>query len=105
MYVYDIINVGENIVKIERITKLFNKTFKIKNLGEITFFLGLEVARNKNGIHLCQQKYMLDSFKETRMMSCACVSSTMNHSIKFSFADGEPLSDFSTYRRLIGKLM
>jgi len=51
-----IILVGNKIIEINHITDLFNKTFRIKNLGDLTYFLCLKVVRNKNEIHLCQRK-------------------------------------------------
>jgi len=51
-----IILVGNKIIEINHITDLFNKTFRIKNLGDLTYFLCLKVVRNKTEIHLCQRK-------------------------------------------------
>jgi len=42
---------GNSIIEIENLTNLLNKTFKIKNLGDLTYFLGLEGARNQTGIY------------------------------------------------------
>jgi len=53
--------VGNSITKIENLTNLLNKTFKIKNFGDLTYFLGLEIARNKTRIHLGQRKYFRSS--------------------------------------------
>nr|KYP55300.1 hypothetical protein KK1_001509 [Cajanus cajan] len=52
VYVDDIVLVGNNLLEIQRITKLLNDTFKIKDLGDLKYFLGLEIARNKYGIHI-----------------------------------------------------
>jgi len=68
-----------SITEIENLTDLPNKTFKIKNLGYLTYFLGLEVARNKNGIHLCKRKYVLDLLKDVGMMDCTPTITPMTH--------------------------
>lgn len=54
MYADDIVLTGNDLHEISRITALMDNTFKIKNLGDLKFFLGLEVARSTSGIHLCQ---------------------------------------------------
>lgn len=59
-YVDDIIVTGNSITEIQTITALLDQTFKIKDLGNLKFFLGLEIARTSKGIHLCQRKYAFD---------------------------------------------
>ena len=54
VYVDDIILTRNDIEVIHRITTLLDQAFKIKDLGTLKFFLGLEVARSQHGIHLCQ---------------------------------------------------
>ena len=39
--------------------------FEIKDLGNLTHFLGMEVARSKEGIFVSQRKYTIDLLKET----------------------------------------
>ena len=53
LYVDDVVLAGNDIHEISRIITLLDNTFKIKNLGDLKFFLGLEVARFISGIHLC----------------------------------------------------
>jgi len=80
---------------------IFNKVFKIKNLDDLTYFLGLGVARNKTSIHICQQKYNLDLLKDSKMMSCAPVTTPMNLSIKVYAIGDYLLLDHSSYRRIL----
>jgi len=61
----DLVLTGNNTEEIAHITTLLHHHLKIKNLGNLMFFLGLEVARNNNGIHLSQRKYTLDLLHET----------------------------------------
>ena len=50
------------------ITQLLDNAFKIKDLGDLKFFLGFEVARTPTGINLCQRKYALDILNDTGML-------------------------------------
>lgn len=60
MYIGDVALAGNNISEIENITQLLDITFKIKDPGDLKYFLGLEVARNNYGIHISQRRYTLD---------------------------------------------
>ena len=71
MYVDDIVLTGNDAEEISRITNLLDQHFKIKNLGDLTIFLGLKVAGNSTGIHLSQRKYTLDLLHDAGMLDCA----------------------------------
>jgi len=60
VYVDDVILTGNSLKDIEDVKALLNSAFKIKDLGNLKYFLGFEVARCKKGIHICQRKYALD---------------------------------------------
>ena len=63
VYVDDIILTGDDIEEIERLKKILGKEFEIKDLGQLKYFLGMEVARSKNGILISQKKYTVDLLK------------------------------------------
>ena len=53
VYVDDIDLSGNNFTEILNITHLLDNAFKLKDLGDLSFFLGFEVARTSTGINLC----------------------------------------------------
>ena len=70
MYVDDIIITGDDIHEIAALKQKLKEEFEVKDLGEMQYFLGMEVARSKLGIVISQRKYTLDLLKETGMLGC-----------------------------------
>lgn len=52
VYVHDVILTGHDIGEMENLKNLHAKEFQIKDLGDLRYFLGIEVARSKKGIFL-----------------------------------------------------
>ncbi|KAL0846098.1 hypothetical protein Bca101_019344 [Brassica carinata] len=105
VYVDDII-IASSCDKAADLLKAALKTsFKLRDLGPLRYFLGLEIARSSTGINICQRKYVLDLLTETGLLGSKLSSIPMDPSIKLSLEDGELLSDVEAYRRLIGKLL
>jgi histone deacetylase 1/2 len=57
VYVDDIIVTSSSSYAISALLKDLNKNFAIKDLGDLHFFLGIEVKRVNNGLLLTQEKY------------------------------------------------
>jgi hypothetical protein len=72
----DIIITGDDVAEITRVKSCLNKAFEVKDLGQLRYFLVIEVARSKKGIVLSQRKYILDLLSDMGMMDCCAAPNT-----------------------------
>lgn len=105
VYVDDVVLASSDVNQIQQIKDHLHSVFQIKDLGNLRFFLRLEVARNHKGIAVNQRKYALDLLTETGFLSSKPMKTPMIQTLKLCQNDGEPLADNTQYRRLIGKLL
>ncbi|RVX21560.1 Retrovirus-related Pol polyprotein from transposon TNT 1-94 [Vitis vinifera] len=105
VYVDDIILTSDHEEKIDLLKKLLTKEFEIKDLGNLKYFLGMEIARSKKGIAVSQRKYVLDLLNETGMLGCKPAETPMDTTVKLEESDGSAPIDKGRYQRLVGKLI
>ncbi|KAL2518167.1 cysteine-rich RLK (RECEPTOR-like protein kinase) 8 [Abeliophyllum distichum] len=96
---------GNNEKAISDLKKFLNSCFKIKDLGPLKCFLGIEVARSKAGITVCQQNYTLDILEETRLLGAKLAIVPMEPDLVLTETGSEALKNPTQYRRLVGKLI
>ena len=60
VYADDILIAGNNEAIVNDFKKFLDNKFKLKDLGVLKYFLGLEIARTTKGISLCKRKYTLE---------------------------------------------
>lgn len=56
---------GDDHKEISNLKAHLHKNFKMKDLGHLRYFLGIQVERTSEGFHLNQRKYVLELLKET----------------------------------------
>src|SRR6185436_10674313 len=86
--------------------KDLQKDFALKDLGDLHYFLGIEVKKVRNGIVLTQHKYANDLLKKTGMVDCKPMSTPLSTSEKLSLHEGSLLGpdDATQYRSIVGAL-
>ncbi|KAM0052273.1 putative RNA-directed DNA polymerase [Helianthus debilis subsp. tardiflorus] len=105
IYVDDVIIVGNDQDKIQEAKTHLDTRFSIKDLGPLKYFLGIEVARTKDGLVLSQRKYTLDILEDSGMLGCKPCSFPMERNVKLEEDDKDARVDASMYRRLVGRLL
>ncbi|RVX00762.1 Retrovirus-related Pol polyprotein from transposon RE1 [Vitis vinifera] len=105
VYVDDIIIIGPNTQVIQFLKTFLHTQFKLKDLGCLKYFLGLEIDQLATGIVLCQRHYTLQLLEDTKYLACKPASIPMDPKVQLNAHDGVVLSNVSQYRRLIGCLL
>ena len=70
VYVDDIIVFGSDLARIEEVKEYMKLWFQTKYLGLLHYFLGIKVARSKQGAVLLQRKYIQDLLTTIGMLCC-----------------------------------
>ncbi|GJX33422.1 putative ribonuclease H-like domain-containing protein [Tanacetum coccineum] len=85
--------------------KLMHEKFQMSSIGELTFFLGLQVKQKKDGIFISQDKYVDEILKKFRFTEVKTTSTPMEtQKPLLKDEDGEEV-DVHMYRSMIGSLM
>lgn len=105
VYVDDVIITGTSTTIIQEVKQFINDRFKIKDLGELKFFLGLEIARSADGIFLHQRKYALELLDDANFLSCRPTKTPMDTKHRLSLSTAPLVHDVLSYRRIVGKLI
>lgn len=104
VYVDDIIVTGSNYQLVQQVIHNMQTTFALKDLGELNYFLGIEVSKTAAGVHLSQAKYIADLLAKHDMASCSPVPTPMSTGHHLTKSSGSPISNASQYRSIIGAL-
>jgi Asp-tRNA(Asn)/Glu-tRNA(Gln) amidotransferase C subunit len=79
--------------------------FEMSLLGEISFFLGLQIRQNKQGIFISQTKYIREMLKRFGMEDCKPVITPMQTNCKLRKDDDSKSTDQRQYRSMIDNLL
>jgi hypothetical protein len=91
IYVDDIIVESSTKEAMIALLKDLKKDFSLKDLGELHYFLVIEVNKVQDGLILTQEKYASDLLKKAGMSRCKPVSTPLSTSEKLSLHEGSLL--------------
>ncbi|KAJ9539546.1 hypothetical protein OSB04_032279 [Centaurea solstitialis] len=103
VYVDDIIVTGNDDSLIQRLIDRIHKTFAIKDLEKLNYFLGLEVTYTDDGLFLSQEKYAHDILLRAKLHESKPVTTPMVVGQHLSLS-GDRFDEPTLYRSLVGAL-
>ncbi|XP_071694579.1 uncharacterized protein [Rutidosis leptorrhynchoides] len=103
VYVDDIILTGNNRDLIIKFISRLNVEFAIKDLGRLSYFLGLEVTYTDSGLFLSQTKYAHDILTRAKMLESKPIATPLE-TFEVITSTGVPFNDHTLYRSLVGAL-
>jgi len=77
----------------------------MKDLGNLKYFLGIEVVYSIQNIFISQRKYIFDLLKETSKLSCKTIRVPIEQNHRIDNYEESPKVDETQYQRLMGKLI
>jgi hypothetical protein len=105
VYVDDIIFGSTDDRLSQKFAKDMQNEFEMSLLGELSFFLGLQIRQSNQGIFISQTKYIREMLKRFGMEDCKPVTTPMQTSCKLRKDDDSKSTDQRQYRSMIGSLL
>lgn len=104
IYVDDIIITSNDNKEMQMFIDRLHKVFSLKDLGNLHFFLGIEVYRDLTSMYLSQGKYVIELLNKLDMLNIKPAPTPMVAGKPLSANDGEALDNATLYRSIIGGL-
>ena len=101
----DIIFVSSSHTLVSRFQKMMESEFQMSMMGELTFFLGIQVKQMKQGTFIHQAKYTKDLMKKFNMAELKPVSTPMSSTASLGPDEDGDVVDQREYRSMIGSLL
>ncbi|KAK6123422.1 hypothetical protein DH2020_042845 [Rehmannia glutinosa] len=105
IYVDDIIFGATNESLCKKFSKLMQGEFEMSMMGELNFFLGLQIKQCQEGIYISQSKYTKELLKKFGIKEGRTVSIPMATNVKIDKDEKGKSVDESKYRGMIGILL
>jgi hypothetical protein len=113
IYVDDLMVASDNPRKLQRLKSELSKSFEMKDLGPLSFCLGIEFTQDveKQTITMSQSKYIKETLSRFNMENCKGVTTPINPNDKLSkemcpkIKEGKKAVEKLPYQSLIGSLI
>ncbi|GJT49212.1 putative ribonuclease H-like domain-containing protein, partial [Tanacetum coccineum] len=105
VYVDDIIFGSTKKSMCTEFEEVMHKRFQMSSMGELTFFLGLQVKQQPDGIFISQDKYVADILKKFDFCSIKTATTPIESNKPLVKDEDGVEVDVHEYRSMIGSLM
>jgi hypothetical protein len=105
IYVDDIIFGGSSHMLVSCVQEIMEKEFQMSMMGELTFFLGIQVKQMKKGTFVHQAKYTEDLMKKFNMAELRSMSTLLSTATVLDLDENGEAIDQREYRSMIGSLL
>jgi hypothetical protein len=105
IYVDDIIFSGSSHTLVSRFQEMMESEFQMSMMGELNFFLGIQVKQTKQGTFMHPAKYMKDLIKKFNMAELKPMSTPMSSAMSLGPDEDGKTVDQREYRSMIGSLL
>jgi isopentenyldiphosphate isomerase len=105
IYMDDIIFGGSSHALVSSFQEMMEKAFQMNLMGELTFFLGIQVNQMKQGTFIHQAKYMKDLMKKFNMAELKPVCTSISTATSLDPNENGEAADPTEYRSMIGSLL
>lgn len=105
LYVDDLLITGSYPKAIQKFKTHLSTCFHMKDLDPLKYLLGIEVARNSQGMYLCQRNYVLDFLTDAGLLGTKPLSFPMEQNHQLGKTNGSFLQSPNTYWGYVGRLI
>ena len=106
VYVDDLILIAETSTRIQEMKSNLSDTFKMKDMGQLEYCLGVNFQQTEDGILMSQKQYLLKLLEKYKLAEANPVATPMDMNVKLVKDDGHSKKvDPIHYQSMVGSLL
>ena len=106
VYVDDLILIAKSLSEIQQMKHSLSKTFKMKDMGQLCYCLGINFELTEQGISLCQKQYLIKLLERYKLTEANTVTTPMDPNVKLVKDDSYSKKvDAAQYQSMVGSLL
>ena len=95
----------DDLSGIQEFKDFLSQQFEMKDLGHLSYFLGLEITHSTDELYITQAKYASELLSRAELTDSKIVDTPVELNVHLTPLGGKPLSNPSLYRCLVGSLV
>ena len=96
---------GDDLSGIQELKDFLSQQFEMKDLGHLSYFLGLEITHSTDELYITQANYAFELLSRAGLIDSKIVDTLVEFNAHLIPLGGKPLSNPSLYKRLVGSLV